>query len=117
MMKCLCELLARSCWALILLLLTSPVWGAPPEVPVQFARDIAPILSDNCYQCHGPDAAQREADLRLDRREGLFGKRDVGQLVIPGKRGASHLWNRLTTKDDDERMPPHDSGKILNRVQ
>ena len=117
MTKCLCGLLAQSCWGLVALLLTSPAWSAPPEVSVQFARDIAPILSDNCYQCHGPDAAQREAELRLDRREGLFDRRDSSQVVTPGSRAASHLWNRITAKDNDERMPPRDSGKSLNAEQ
>ena len=117
MTKCLCGLLAQSCWGLIVLLLTSPSWSAPPEVSVQFARDIAPILSDNCYQCHGPDAAQREGELRLDLREGLFERRDSSQVVTPGSRAASHLWSRITAKDNDERMPPRDSGKSLNAEQ
>ncbi|MFP6620156.1 MAG: DUF1553 domain-containing protein [Pirellulaceae bacterium] len=117
MTKCLCGLWAQSCWGLVALLLTSPAWSAPPEVSVQFARDIAPILSDNCYQCHGPDAAQREAELRLDRREGLFERRDSSQVVTPGSRATSHLWNRITAKADDERMPPRDSGKSLSAEQ
>jgi len=75
-----------------LLLLVAPLSSAPPTASVQFARDIAPILSDTCYQCHGPDAAQREADLRLDTRSGLFGIRDKQQVVTPGNRQVSHLW-------------------------
>ncbi|HIA20449.1 MAG TPA: DUF1549 domain-containing protein [Planctomycetaceae bacterium] len=101
-----------------LLVLVGPSVAAPPQpAPVQFARDIAPILSDTCYQCHGPDAAQREAKLRLDTRSGLFETREKQQIVAPGNRQASHLWNRITAKDVDERMPPADSGKSLTREQ
>ena len=101
-----------------LLVLVGPSAAAPPQpAPVQFARDIAPILSDTCYQCHGPDAAQREAKLRLDTRSGLFETREKQQIVAPGNRQASHLWNRITAKDVDERMPPADSGKSLTREQ
>lgn len=89
----------------------------PPTASVQFARDIAPILSDTCYQCHGPDAAQREADLRLDTRSGLFGIREKQQVVTPGNRQASHLWKRITSQDADEQMPPADSGKSLTPKQ
>lgn len=100
-----------------LLLLVAPLPSAPPTASVQFARDIAPILSDTCYQCHGPDAAQREADLRLDTRSGLFGIREKQQVVTPGNRQASHLWKRITSQDADEQMPPADSGKSLTPKQ
>ena len=101
-----------------LLVLVGSAAAAPPQpAPVQFARDIAPILSDTCYQCHGPDVAQREAKLRLDTRSGLFETREKQQVVTPGNRQASHLWNRITAKDVDERMPPADSGKSLTREQ
>jgi len=100
-----------------LLLLVAPLFAAPPAGSVQFARDIAPILSDNCYQCHGPDAAQREAELRLDTRSGLFGSREKQQVVTPGNRRESHLWKRITSQDGDERMPPADSGKRLTPNQ
>ena len=84
---------------------------------VDFNRDIRPILSDNCFQCHGPDEAQRQAEMRLDtdalvRSESESG----GRLVVPGDVKASVLYQRLTA-DDDERMPPPDSGKALTRSQ
>ena len=101
-----------------LLLLVSPAWAAPPETaPIQFARDIAPILSDTCYQCHGPDGAQREAELRLDTQAGLMASRGKHQIIKPKSRAGSQLWGRITAADADERMPPKDSGKTLTAAQ
>jgi hypothetical protein len=54
---------------------------------VQFNRDIRPILTDNCFHCHGPDSAKRKANLRLDRDTGLFGPTENGTAVVPGKPG------------------------------
>ena len=84
---------------------------------VQFNRDIRPILSDNCFQCHGPDSAQRKADLRLDVEASA--KRDVGGVrpIVPGNLDQSELIRRITTADADERMPPADSGKKLSPQQ
>ena len=81
---------------------------------VEFNRDIRPILSANCFQCHGPDEASRESDLRLDVADGPFGpfggdERDA--IILPGKLSESELWNRVTTDDEDAIMPPPDSHK------
>ena len=84
---------------------------------VDFNRDIQPILSDACFQCHGPDKNNREADLRFDQRDGLFSKRDGRAVVAPGKTGASLLIDRIITEDPDLRMPPRDSGKELTSQQ
>ena len=56
---------------------------AAPE-PIEFNRDIRPILSDRCYQCHGPDAAKRKADLRLDQEASAKADRDGGRAIVPG---------------------------------
>ena len=84
---------------------------------VDFNRDIRPILSERCFQCHGPDAGQRKGDLRLDTKVGLLGK-SAGQGVVIAKHpGKSELLKRLTSKDADLRMPPPKAGKPLTAKQ
>jgi len=85
--------------------------------PLDFARDIRPILSGACFQCHGPDDAHREADLRLDTREGLFANREGAKPFVPGNVAASTALARITAEDAAERMPPADSGKSLSPAQ
>jgi hypothetical protein len=81
---------------------------------INFNRDIRPILSDNCFKCHGFDAKQRRAGLRLDIADGMREPLKSGAIaVVPGELSKSELWRRITHKDDDERMPPMDSGKSL----
>jgi hypothetical protein len=70
--------------------------------PVDFARDVRPILSVQCYQCHGPDDATRKAKLRLDVREDAL----KNGAIVPGKPDESELLNRLHTADADKVMPP-----------
>ncbi|WP_404310802.1 PSD1 and planctomycete cytochrome C domain-containing protein [Neorhodopirellula lusitana] len=76
---------------------------------VNFSRDILPVLSDRCFHCHGPDPDNREADLRLDIEENA--KEDLGGYwpVAEGNLDDSELWNRITSNDEDEVMPPVDS--------
>ena len=81
---------------------------------IDFNRDIRPLLSDRCFACHGPDEKARQANLRFDRRtgkEGPFAKRDGKPALKPGDLKGSAIWDRLTTKDPDEAMPPKDSHK------
>lgn len=85
--------------------------------PVSFNRDIRPILSDACFQCHGPDAKERKADLRLDNDEQLFAERDGHRVLVAGDPSKSELFRRLISTDDDERMPPPSSGKKLTAAQ
>ncbi|MCP5526973.1 MAG: PSD1 domain-containing protein [Verrucomicrobiales bacterium] len=84
---------------------------------VRFNRDIRPILSDNCFACHGPDAATRKARLRLDTREGLFADLSGDAVVAPGRPAASLVFQRVSTEDADDLMPPPKSGKILTPAQ
>ena len=81
--------------------------NATPPGAVDFDRDIRPLLSDRCFRCHGPDAAKREADLRLDLREGLFRTMGAGWAVVkPGDPAKSELVRRIFTDDIEEMMPP-----------
>jgi hypothetical protein len=84
---------------------------------VDFSRDVLPILSDACFRCHGPDPATREAKLRLDQREGLFRTREEITVVTPGKPEASELFIRISSKDQEEVMPPPDSNRQLKPAE
>jgi hypothetical protein len=84
---------------------------------VDFNRDVRPLLSDSCFACHGPDAGQRQADLRLDQKEGLFRTVDGVTVVDAKSADNSELLKRITTTDPDLMMPPPDSGKSLTEKQ
>src|SRR3954465_2617363 len=74
---------------------------------VDFNHDIRPILSENCYACHGPDPNKRKAGLRLDIRTNALAELKSGNFaIVPGKPPESKLVERINNKDDDERMPP-----------
>jgi hypothetical protein len=81
---------------------------------MEFNRDVRPILSDVCFQCHGPDRNTREAELRLDEAAGYFGTADRPGVVVPRDPAASELLRRVTSSDPDERMPPPSAGKQLS---
>lgn len=100
----------------VCLLCLSSVAVAASE-KVQFNRDIRPILSDNCYQCHGPDKNQRKADLRVDTKDGLFSKIEDRQMLVPGHPEKSEIYLRITNPDADERMPQKKSNKTLTPAQ
>ncbi len=87
------------------------------SIKVDFARDIRPLLSDNCFACHGPDSKKRKADLRLDTREGAFADLDGTTAIVHGKPNDSELVSRIITDDEDDLMPPPDSGKTLDDSQ
>ncbi|GMU37784.1 MAG: DUF1553 domain-containing protein [Phycisphaerae bacterium] len=78
---------------------------------INYDRDIRPILSDRCFKCHGPDAATRQAGLRLDERESVTEARDGRTAVLPGRAEDSELWRRIASDDPAEVMPPPDSNK------
>eukprot|EP00913_Durusdinium_trenchii_P023399 g21977.t1 len=91
---------------------------AGDEKRVVFNRDIRPLLSDTCYKCHGPDAKERQAGLRFDVRKAATSKLESGETaIVAGSREKSALWQRITAKNPDERMPPHGSGKQLSPKQ
>ncbi len=84
---------------------------ASPHQFVSFSRDIRPILADNCFQCHGPDQAQREAELRLDSRDSARTVIEAGDVTN------SELIRRITSRDPDEIMPPPEAKKQLTAGQ
>jgi len=84
---------------------------------VDFNRDIRPILSENCFQCHGQDPARREAKLRLDERESATRDRDGYAAIAPGRPAASDVIRRILSKDADEVMPPPDTHKRVTPGQ
>jgi hypothetical protein len=79
--------------------------SAAQAEPVNFSREVLPILSDNCLSCHGQDEGHRKADLRLDTREGALA------VIKPGRPEASDFIARLVTRDEEEVMPPPKSHK------
>ncbi len=79
-----------------------------------FNRDIRPILSANCFACHGFDAKNRKAEMRLDTAEGAYGKAESGASpIVPRDLKGSELWVRINAEDEDEKMPPKKSHKTL----
>src|SRR5436190_550247 len=84
---------------------------------ILFNRDIRPILTDNCFSCHGFDPNKRKADLRLDTPEGATALHKDHQAVKPKDLGASELWRRVNATEPKVRMPPPASGKSLKPEQ
>ncbi|MBM83069.1 MAG: hypothetical protein CMJ78_21115 [Planctomycetaceae bacterium] len=85
---------------------------------VSFNRDIRPILSEHCLQCHGFDADKRQAELRLDTHAGAVAKLPGGKsAIVPGKPTQSELIARITSADAETRMPPVDTGKKLTQKE
>jgi len=85
--------------------------------PLDFNRDVQPILSENCFHCHGQDGAKRDADLRLDRKEGAYRTVDGVTVVKPGDPSQSELIVRIFSTDKDEMMPPPKSHRVLTAAQ
>src|SRR3954470_20892760 len=100
---------------LIAALLSARAFAAEPAP--DFNRDIRPILSENCYKCHGPDEAARKGKLRLDTREGAIAVRDGTAAIVPGKTAESELLKRLESDDPEEVMPPPKSRKKVTPAQ
>ena len=101
---------------LVLLVLSAAV-GAAGAPGVDFNRDVRPILSENCFQCHGPDEKHRMANLRLDTKEGAFSTTKRGPVIAPGDAAKSLLVARISHADKARRMPPPNSNRSLNDKQ
>src|SRR5262245_51379508 len=95
----------QGCLLSAMFLCASTLAGSPSKLPISYNRDIRPILSDNCFYCHGPDAGKRKAKLRLDIREEALNRK----AFVPGKPEESELVRRIFTSDLDDLMPPPNS--------
>lgn len=84
---------------------------------INFTRDVRPILANNCFACHGPDAAHREGDLRLDIANGAGDVRGGAAVIKAGQPNESEVIARILSDDADKKMPPADSGKALKPEQ
>ena len=100
-------------FAVVLASLASAAMGATPPEKIGFNSQVRPILSNNCFYCHGPDEKHRDGKLRFDIREDAV--RDLGgySAIVPGKPEDSELIKRITTHDEDDIMPPLKSKKHL----
>jgi len=105
-----------SLMALLVTVLTGsgqPCVAAEPRA-IDFNRDIRPILSNNCFQCHGPDEEERKADLRLDQEEGAASASGGLSAIVKGKPDDSEMIRRIVSTSSDEVMPPPATGKKLS---
>ena len=84
---------------------------------ISFNRDIRPILSENCFHCHGPAEEGRKAELRLDEPASAYADRDGVRVIVPGDLKESELVYRIRSSDPDEVMPPADSHYKLSENQ
>ncbi len=85
---------------------------------LSFNEHVRPILSQNCFACHGTDAAHRKAGLRLDEPESAYAERKGVRAIVPGNVEASEIWQRIISPHEDEVMPPPDAHKVpLTPVQ
>lgn len=106
-----------SAWSMLAVFAGCSAGQAAEVRPVDFARDVLPILSDNCFYCHGQDENHRKGDRRLDTQEGAFEEIDGVRAVVPGNLTASELVARILTDDPDDVMPPAKEKKKLTSAQ
>lgn len=103
--------------AMLVVILATRSSAADSPAP-DFNREVRPILAARCFKCHGPDAASREAQLRLDVREAALSKTESGtRAIVPGDVKASELVRRIDSHDPDERMPPPRANQSLTDDQ
>src|SRR5579872_2070849 len=103
-------------WLIVWAFFTRAALGAEGVgAKVDFNREIRPILSDVCFQCHGPDKNRRKADLRLDVKEDVYKDRGGYALVVPNKPEESELYVRLVDTDEKQRMPPPEALRQLSK--
>jgi len=99
---------------LVAIMLTCVASAGRADEAIDFNQQIRPLLSRHCFRCHGQDEAHREAELRLDQREPAITQLDSGNTpIVPGKAAASELYVRISSPEDDLRMPPVETGVRL----
>src|SRR5688572_16220874 len=81
--------------------------------PIDYGRDVRPIIAENCFHCHGQDAGTRKGKLRLDTRQG----QKKSGVIVPGVPDDSELIGRILSDDPEERMPPEESHRTLTEAQ
>jgi hypothetical protein len=112
----------------LVLVITVVVWllgsrdGSAPNLPdrVSYNFHVRPIISDRCFKCHGPDARQRKAGLRLDTEKGLYGalrEDSSGRVIVPGDPKRSELFRRISAHDTSVLMPPPNSNLMLTSYE
>lgn len=110
--------LPRLCGAIAISSFLLAARAAESDGAIRYNRDIRPILTENCFNCHGPDSASRKAGLRLDSFEAATAERkDSKPAIIPGKPDESSVIARVLTSDEDDVMPPVKSKKVLSSEQ
>jgi hypothetical protein len=106
------------CWTLCGLTVWLSIAPLSAADAVDFNRDVRPILSNHCWNCHGPDEKSREAGLRLDQRESALSALESGQrAIVPGDVAVSTLLTRITSRSADELMPPPGFQRPLSERQ
>lgn len=107
------------CMLLTMILPVSIGFGNEPQkATVNFTTQIRPILSEHCFQCHGPDEKERKGGVRLDLREGAFATGDSGaHVIVPSNPDESELVLRVLSTDESEMMPPTSLQKPLTEIQ
>ena len=95
----------------------SAIATAQEKARLNYGRDVRPILSENCFFCHGQDSRKRMAGLRLDSAEGATADRGGHAAVVPGKPDASLMYQRITAEQPARRMPPVYANRTLTADQ
>ena len=102
-----------TCFALVACACSGLRSARAADAAIQYNRDVRPILFENCFSCHGPDSASRQAELRLDKRQTAVDKK----AIVPGSADASEMIRRIFSDDADEQMPPPVTKKKLTDAQ
>ena len=104
-------------WRLLVLVAFAsclPARAADATQKIDFNSQIRPLLSDRCWTCHGPDENTRKAKLRLDTKDGAISSKNGEHIINPGDPASSAVFQRITSTDPDEKMPPPDSNLSLS---